>query len=548
MERQKASKAAQSLFNQNLNTIPAAIQPSGSSTLSAEHQAWRVAVVRDWMTAGIPLNALQRVRHLIEKNNYSLCNDRGSRDMIPAILELERNTVRSEIVGCAVSVCFDCTPHHSEVFVAMLRFVDAAWKIQQRVGDLQLLAQCLDAKHLAGLLAKSLASLSISPENVFAFSHDGCTVNSAAMDKFGDRVEYEKAESLRCISHALSNVGKKFNGATLQKFFQSYTAATAHSFKAKALFKDVCGQAAPQGHRIRWQADCEAMKGLLVNFDAIDVWISDCEEANVAEASMKQMKAIMEDPAMRAECSLELTMVASVGKRITSAVFLLEGDGFLAPLVHNILERLGGMLLQIKSYIDTNRSLCPLLQELDDMVAKEPHFIEDVNLLEIQKSTLNPLLKYFFDHFDANTGILRKEVRRFRALLIFNIIDVHILGNHVDFIEKLCEMEFFRVARADLLNELPTYLRLVEVWRGGLPAAGVDASSVNLLAWFKDRQSQLPHFSKCAKIAALLQPSSAMAERAFSTMRALFDEQQTAALGDYRCASTMLSYNTNWRS
>ena len=94
---------------------------------------------------------------------------------------------------------------------------------------------------------------------------------------------------------------------------------------------------------------------------------------------------------------------------------------------------------------------------------------------------------------------------------------MHILGNHLDFIEKLCEMEFFRVARADLLNELPTYLRLVEVWRGSLPAAGVDASSVSLLAWFKDRQSQLPHFSKCAKIAALLQLSSAMAERAYLT-------------------------------
>ena len=128
-----------------------------------------------------------------------------------------------------------------------------------------------------------------------------------------------------------------------------------------------------------------------------------------------------------------------------------------------------------------------------------------------------------------------------------------ILGNHADYIDKLCEMEFFRPSKTALLSELPTYLRLVAEWRQShLPAAaaagGVEPSDVDLLAWFKERQLHLPHFSKCAKIAALMQPSSAMAERAFSTMRSLFDEQQTGALGDYRSAATMLSYNTNWRT
>ena len=85
-----------------------------------------------------------------------------------------------------------------------------------------------------------------------------------------------------------------------------------------------------------------------------------------------------------------------------------------------------------------------------------------------------------------------------------------------------------------LQKELPNYLA---------EADGVKIVHGEQMQWWKEHHVQLPHWSSAAKRLSVVQPSSAAAERVFSLLSALFDDQQTAALEDYLEAAVMLAHN-----
>ena len=76
-------------------------------------------------------------------------------------------------------------------------------------------------------------------------------------------------------------------------------------------------------------------------------------------------------------------------------------------------------------------------------------------------------------------------------------------------------------------SELPIYM-----------AAAEDvSSSVDVTSWWKSR---LPHWAQAFRLVALVQPSSAAAERVFSILSYSFSAKQHLALEDYVQLSVML--------
>ena len=64
------------------------------------------------------------------------------------------------------------------------------------------------------------------------------------------------------------------------------------------------------------------------------------------------------------------------------------------------------------------------------------------------------------------------------------------------------------------------------------------------LAWWKCHAVELPCSSKACKSLLLVQPSSAVAEHAFSLLNNSFDDQQNSLLEEYIEALIMLQYNS----
>ena len=70
----------------------------------------------------------------------------------------------------------------------------------------------------------------------------------------------------------------------------------------------------------------------------------------------------------------------------------------------------------------------------------------------------------------------------------------------------------------------------------------------NILAWWRNHSGALPNWLKVLREAVLLQPSSGGAERVFAMYTWMFDDDQEAALEDYKETSLQLRYNTIWRN
>lgn len=90
-----------------------------------------------------------------------------------------------------------------------------------------------------------------------------------------------------------------------------------------------------------------------------------------------------------------------------------------------------------------------------------------------------------------------------------------------------------------LTDELPQYVKAVE----SLELRDEPFTSQDIMPFWKLHATNLPTWSKLARVFATLSTSSAAAERAFSILSNSFSKRQTAALEDYVSLSVMLQYN-----
>ena len=67
-------------------------------TLPEQHRLYRIKVVRTFLLAGVPLNKLSVFRELLEENAYSLSDRRHMSDLIPFILQQEKEHLRKKSV------------------------------------------------------------------------------------------------------------------------------------------------------------------------------------------------------------------------------------------------------------------------------------------------------------------------------------------------------------------------------------------------------------------------------------------------------------------
>ena len=87
---------------------------------------------------------------------------------------------------------------------------------------------------------------------------------------------------------------------------------------------------------------------------------------------------------------------------------------------------------------------------------------------------------------------------------------------------------------SELKCELPRYIALAD---------GV-SMEVERTTWWKTHERELPKWSNACKLALLVQPSSAAAERVFSILSNCFRDQQMRSLEDYIETSVILQYNS----
>ena len=148
---------------------------------------------------------------------------------------------------------------------------------------------------------------------------------------------------------------------------------------------------------------------------------------------------------------------------------------------------------------------------------------------------VEPGLAYMDEKFAPN-GPLKRQLAAFEAAHLLHPAKIHAVpAVAIQMFEALPSTT--PAWRAQLMHELPEYRRLAH-----------DASrEEDVWLWWDTHKVQLPSWHRFACLCALLQPSSAAAERVFSKLRAYVTRRQENALEESIEATVMLNYNEQQR-
>ena len=255
--------------------------PSGS-TLPAEIRLFRFEIVECVISGGIPLSKLDILRPLLEKCGHRLTHSANLREIIPAVLEKEREKLLSELESVKeASVIFDGTARMGEALAIIVRFVQEDFIPTQRLIRLEVLAKALKGDELAQRLMSCLAvKHNFGPNTIIGGIRDGASVNEAALRQL--KFFYSNLFDVVCFSHTIDNVGNHFEFRILDSFIQYWVSLFAHSFNARLLWKEKTGQAMRTHSDTRWWSKWEILQQALCYFGDIEPFLRENEEMSPA--------------------------------------------------------------------------------------------------------------------------------------------------------------------------------------------------------------------------------------------------------------------------
>ncbi len=305
-------------------------------TLPEQQQVFRVKVVKTFLQAGVPLSKVGHFRELLEETGHRLTDRRHLFDLIPFILEEEKQNIKLSIQGKWLSVIFDGTSHCGEALAILVHYIDDSWNVQQQLLCIRLLSKSLTGEEIAHELIQELSiNYSISTDHLIAAMWDRASVNGVAMRTV--KIVYPKIFDVGCFSHTIDRVGEHFNIPNLTEFVTNWLTLFSHSIKAKFLWKQRTGQTMASYSATRWWSKWELMKQMMVQFGEIEPFLN--HNTDLGPSSRPRLLAILTNPEKLKHLKLELASVIDWGEVFVKATYNLEGDGPLALTCYEEVQR-----------------------------------------------------------------------------------------------------------------------------------------------------------------------------------------------------------------
>ena len=253
-------------------------------------------------------------------------------DVVPLILQQEKERIKNEISGKSLSVIFDGTSRLGEVFVLVIRYVDSDWLVCQRLIKVHMLAKSLSGEEIAREVINSLSlEFGVGSEHVLTVMHDCASTNVVAMRTL--KVMYPFAQGNGCFSHTLDRVGERFNTPTLNEFVTYWISLFAHSPKARLLWSQKTGQTVQGYSATRWWSKWKVLNELFELFGDVQSFLN--HENKFSSSTREKLAGHFSDHQKLNTLKVELAAIVDAGKPFVQATYKLEGDG---PLVFNVMK------------------------------------------------------------------------------------------------------------------------------------------------------------------------------------------------------------------
>jgi hypothetical protein len=516
-ERLKTNEKQQMDISKALQAYSSKHHPVGEN-LPESTRIYRVKVVTAFLKAGVPLSKVDSFRDIFEEHAFSLCDSSKLRQLIPFILDKEVQDIKRATEGKLVAVIFDGTTHVCEAMVVVLRYVDDDWQIKQQVCRLMLVAKSMTGEEVARQLIATLSTeLSIPANHVVAFMRDRASVNNVAMRTVS--VLYNSMIDIGCFSHTLDRVGENMNTPILDKFTKHWISLFSHSPKVRLAWRSRTGFSSPSYSATTWWSRFEVIHQMHSRFGDVSEFLR--VNTELPAATTKKMVDVLNDPSQCRKLKMELAMTVDGMEPFVKATYALEGDGVLSLVAY---ERISALHSHIVA------SYHPNVTAVAKHLANGNTTNEQM-LVQYAKNCVKPAYDYFKEKFDND---LRSTVKLFKTARYFSPSKVSELKPTSSDLSSLSAFPCFdSEAIEGMKSELPTYLAAAE---------GV-APQFDPCEWWKYHSADIPMWARSFRKIALIQPSSAAAERVFSLLQSSFGKQQEQSLEDYIQLSVMMQYN-----
>ena len=171
---------------------------------------FRFELVECLLSGGISLSKADILRPLLEKYGHRLTSSSNRSELIPAVLEKEREKIKNELKDIKeASIMFDGTARLGEALAIIIRYGQGDYKPTQRFIRLEVFAKALKGDELAQRLMSCLAvDHKFGPNTIIGGMRDGASVNGAALRQ--QKFFYPNLMDIVCFSHTIDNVGDHF--------------------------------------------------------------------------------------------------------------------------------------------------------------------------------------------------------------------------------------------------------------------------------------------------------------------------------------------------
>ena len=499
--------------------------------LAQDVQRHRKRVAQALMASGIPITSLSTdmIELLSEPREHRLSLGDLSNLMRDFGDELAREALQEDqeaLRGENVAFCFDTTPGRDDVGLVVARTCGVDWIIRHRLVAVKLFKRSLTAENTIRLVDSTREELLIPRHMVRVGLSDGCNVMKNVAANL--TMQYDRYQHVFCLPHALSKVLPRFEFPLLPDFIGRYNAVFKNSFAGRAVFQHHVGISWKRGHKIRWNASHVQHKQVLDAWPKLGAVLTEMANKGLCKESLLNLKG-MYDSNHLCSSSLYLQLIACIegADPFVRATAFLEGDGFLAPFVTT-------RLAELKTFVDA------VLGGQAPPVMQMPRVVEVLSGFQMgtkakvwreMQTALRPGLQYLYqlnrgEEVGDNVTYQRSiELFRFAYLL-------HPACAKMRQPDFLIAAQFTEPVQAflgdDLVAEMiADFPDLVAAYRR------FDDARLNpeqLLEWWKEHGAATKSWARAARLFTLLQPTSALAERAGAIMRSRVSDQMSNML------------------
>jgi hypothetical protein len=355
-----------------------------------------------------------------------------------------------------------------------------------------------------------------------------------------------------CIAHVFDGLGKHLACGTLLAFLKLWNKVFPKSPGARDVFYSLAREAWTRKHRIRWGSTYDQVLQVQRFWSQLPILVANLKLAKVAEEGTKALAIFLADQTTTyCDLALELNMYADVVRRFREANLLLQGDGFWSPFVNETL----GKVLEMFNGISDNRT-AQTLPNVAACILSAPEHVNRNVLWSGVKQMINPAYLKFKGIFldcgiegEAKVSFAKPKVLfRFAQLFHPHVavkwmnrqgVQALVFATQVRVPEVVAFLGPALAARME-----SEWKDLVEKYASFLSTAPPFLNPAELRDFWRGCRTVLPAWYEGAKLFALVCPSNAAAERAFSAWRTLIGDQQTTTLEDRQKVAIQSRYNT----